>query len=72
VFTSVFYAVFHLLAYAPPGGSSGALLWYTLILPFLESLFITVVRANTRSTRAAIAAHAGLGLFALLRAFVIA
>ncbi len=72
LFTSVFYAVFHLLAYAPPGGASSALLWYTLILPFLESLFVTAVRANTRSTRAAIAAHAGLGLFALLRAFMIA
>lgn len=72
LFTSVFYAVFHLVAYAPQGGTSGALFWYTLILPFLESLFVTGVRANTRSTRAAIAAHAGLGLFALLRAFVIA
>lgn len=72
LFTSVLYAVFHLVAYAPPGGATPSLMWYTLALPFLESLFITAIRANTRSTRAAIIAHAGIGLFALLRAFVIA
>jgi membrane protease YdiL (CAAX protease family) len=72
LFTSVIYAVFHLIAYAPAGGGSPALFWYTLAVPFLDSLFITLVRANTRSTRAAMVAHAGIGIFSVLRAYIIA
>jgi len=72
LFTSVMYAVFHLLAYAPAGGATPSLIWYTLAVPFLDSLFITLVRANTRSTRAAMVAHAGIGIFSVLRAFIIA
>lgn len=69
--TSIFYAVFHLLAYAPPGNSSPVIVWFTLVVPFLDALFITLVRANTRSTRAAVVAHAGIGIFAVMRALII-
>lgn len=68
---SVFHAAFHLLAYAP-GGGDFTLLWYALIVPFLDALVITAVRADTGSTRAAIVAHAAFGLFAVLKALFIA
>jgi membrane protease YdiL (CAAX protease family) len=70
--TALFYAVFHLLAYTSQPQNTLAFLWYALLLPFLDALYLNAVRANTRSTRAAIVAHIGLGLFALLRAFVLA
>lgn len=71
--TAVFHAVFHLVSYAPSGGGGNfALTWYSLILPFLNGLYITGVRAYTGSTRAAIAAHAGIGLFLVLRALFFA
>lgn len=73
LFTAVFHAVFHLLAYAPAGGgASFALTWYSLLLPFLNGLYLAGVRAYTGSTRAAIIAHAGLGAFAVLRALFFA
>lgn len=71
--TAVFHAVFHLVAYAPPGGGSDfSLVWYTLLLPFLDALFLGWVRAYTGSTRAAMVAHAGLGAFLVMRAFIFA
>lgn len=66
--TAVFYAVFHLLAYAPAGGGGNpALVWVSISVPFLNGLYLTGVRAYTGSTRAAVIAHAGLGLFLVLR-----
>lgn len=70
VIVSVFHAVFHLVMYAPQG-SDFTLLWYALFTPFLDSLVITAVRADTGSTRAAIVAHAAFGLFAVLKALFI-
>lgn len=70
--TAVFHAVFHLLAYTSQPQNTLPFLWYALALPFLTALYLNAVRANTRSTRAAIAAHVGLGIFAVLRAFVLA
>ncbi len=64
---SVFHAAFHLVAYSPQGGDF-TLLWYALFVPFIDSLVITAVRADTGSTRAAIVAHAAFGLFAVLKA----
>jgi membrane protease YdiL (CAAX protease family) len=64
--TAVFQAVFHLVAYAPPGGgSSFTVVWYSLILPFLMALFLAGIRAYTGSTRTSILAQAGLGMFFL-------
>ena len=62
------YAVFHLLAYT---ASPTANLWPTFVAPLLAGLVIGAVRANTRSTRAAIIAHAAFGLFALLKVLAV-
>ncbi len=70
VATAAAHAVFHLLIYAPTGGGF-TLLWYGLLLPLLEALFYTAVRAHTGSTRAAIAAHFGVGAFNVLRALTL-
>lgn len=60
---ALLYAGFHLIAYTSGPGH----LWHTLGTPFLAGLVIGGVRANTRSTRAAIVAHVGFGIFALLK-----
>ncbi|MFN8529351.1 MAG: type II CAAX endopeptidase family protein [Anaerolineae bacterium] len=67
------YALFHYAIYTAQIGSldSGTITWYGLVLPFLQGLVIALVRAYTRSTRAAIFAHAGFGLFALLKLFTL-
>jgi membrane protease YdiL (CAAX protease family) len=61
---AVLYGLFHLVAYSTAPGDN---LWHTFITPALNGLVITGVRANTGSTRAAIIAHAGFGIFALLK-----
>lgn len=62
------YAVFHLIAYTT---SPTANIWHTFITPLLIGLVISAVRANTRSTRAAIIVHIGFNLFALLKLLVV-
>jgi membrane protease YdiL (CAAX protease family) len=66
-----FYAAFHLLAYPPPRPDDFTQLWYGLLLPFLDGLVFSSVRAYTGSTRAAIVAHAAFGLFAVLKAITL-
>jgi membrane protease YdiL (CAAX protease family) len=61
------YAIFHYVAYSSPFTP----VWYALVAPLLSGLVITGVRANSGSTRAAIIAHMGFGLFALLKLFVL-
>lgn len=63
--------VFHFASYPPPTDTQLNLLWYGLILPLLDGLVITTVRAYTGSTRAAIIAHAAIGLFAILKMLVV-
>jgi hypothetical protein len=73
IITALIFAIFHLIAYAPSGaGGNAALTWVSIGVPFLNGLYLNGVRAYTGSTRAAVVAHAGLGLFVLLRALVIA
>lgn len=62
------YGLLHLLAYPPPVETH---LWHTFITPALNGLVISGVRANTRSTRAAIVAHIGFGIFALIKLLAI-
>lgn len=69
--TAVFSAVFHLLAYTTQPQNTLPFFWYAFLLPLLNALFLGAVRANTGSTRAAIAAHVGLGLFAVLRVLLL-
>jgi membrane protease YdiL (CAAX protease family) len=73
IVTAALYAGFHMLAYPPDYLNSAPIvpIWYGLALPFLSGLIIGAVRAYTGSTRAAIAAHAAFGLFALLKLFAI-
>lgn len=70
--TAGFYALFHFAVYTPPGDNQTVLIWYGLILPFLDGLFLTSVRAYTGSTRAAIVAHAAIGAFILIKAITFA
>lgn len=72
IMTAVFSAVFHLLAYTSQPQNTLPFFWYAFILPLLNALFLGAVRANTGSTRSAIAAHVGLGMFAVLRAILLA
>lgn len=72
IMTAVFSAVFHLLAYTSQPQNTLSFFWYAFILPLLNALFLGAVRANTGSTRSAIAAHVGLGMFAVLRAILLA
>ena len=58
------YGLLHFLAYPPPVETH---LWHTFVTPALNGLVISGVRANTRSTRAAIIAHIGFGIFALIK-----
>jgi membrane protease YdiL (CAAX protease family) len=66
------YAGFHMLIYTPSYigyGVSGSLpvFWYGLIVPFLDGVIISLIRAHSQSTRTAVIAHAGFGLFAVLK-----
>lgn len=70
--TAILYAAFHLFTYTTTPQSNFPFTWYVLLLPLLNGLYLTAVRAYTRSTRAAIVAHVGLGIFAILRALVLA
>lgn len=70
--TAATASLFHLLAYTTTPQSGFAFTWYALLLPFVDALYLTAVRAATGSTRASLVAHVGLGMFAILRALVLA
>ncbi|MEP7292039.1 MAG: type II CAAX endopeptidase family protein [Chloroflexota bacterium] len=72
--TAVIVGVFHMLIYPPNYNTTSALtpLWYGLLVPVLEAIFFSLVRANTGSTRVSIAAHAAFGLFAVLKLLTLA
>lgn len=65
------FGLFHFLAY-PPSALAGGFpsLWYGLLAPAVEGLFIGGVRAHTSSNRAAMFAHAAFGLFAVVKLIV--
>jgi membrane protease YdiL (CAAX protease family) len=63
-------AGFHLLIYPPnyaPAAGSVTPIWYGAALPFLDALALCIIRVLTGSTRAALAAHAIFGLFAVIK-----
>jgi membrane protease YdiL (CAAX protease family) len=72
--TALLTGVFHLLLYPPNYNttSSFAPIWYGLLVPVIEAIIYSLVRANTNSTRASIAAHIAFGLFAVLKLLAIA
>ncbi len=63
---SVAGAVFHQIAYATPGGDFNAI-WFGLIAPLLTNLLFGGIRLYSGSTRAALLAHIGFGLFAIVK-----
>lgn len=67
--SAAFHAMFHFIAYPPSPENQTILLWYGLILPFLDALVFASIRAMTGSTRAAMVAHAAFGLFAVVKVF---
>lgn len=70
--TALFHGMFHFLAYAPPPTDGRIMIWYGLILPILQGIVLTAVRALTGSTRASMVAHAMFGIFALLKVITFA
>jgi membrane protease YdiL (CAAX protease family) len=71
VWTGIFacalaHAIFHFVSYSPAELDANTL-WVTLAIPYIDSLVLTVIRAHTGSTRAAIVAHAAFGLFAVVK-----
>jgi len=75
---AILSAFLHFLMFPPdyrqtqPDTGSFPLLWFGLIVPCLAGLVISATRAVTGSTRAAIIAHAGFGLFAVLKLLALA
>lgn len=67
IVTAAFYMLFHFMVYSSPISDP----WYALAAPLLAGLYFGMVRAATGSTRAAIVAHMGFGLFALVKLLVI-
>lgn len=67
---AAFYSLYHFLLYGATLTGS-ATLWYGIVQPLFMAIFYGGVYIVTRSTRAAIAAHAGAGLFSLLAAIVL-
>jgi membrane protease YdiL (CAAX protease family) len=59
-------AVFHQITYATPGGDFNAV-WFGLIAPLLTNLLFGAIRLHSGSTRAALLAHIGFGLFAIVK-----
>ncbi|MFN8374191.1 MAG: type II CAAX endopeptidase family protein [Anaerolineae bacterium] len=60
------HAVFHFVSYSPAQLDLNTL-WLTFVLPYIDSLVLTLIRAYTGSTRAAIVGHMAFGLFAVVK-----
>lgn len=71
VVSSAFYGLFHQLIYSSPLYAGTLGLWYTLIEPLLAGLVFGLIRAASKSTWAAVAAHVGFGVFAFLKSLFI-
>jgi membrane protease YdiL (CAAX protease family) len=66
ILSALLYALFHLITYGSSISDFNSL-WYGQILPFIGGLIFGAVRLSTGSTRAAILAHVGFGLFAVVK-----
>lgn len=72
ILSVVLAGMFHFLAYSTAPDGRWITAWYGFFLPMLDALFFTGVRAVTGSTRAAIVAHIAFGIFAILKAILLA
>lgn len=70
VVTAAVFGVFHAAVYGA-SLSGMALFWFGIFLPLMQGIFLCCVRVYTDSTRAAIVAHVGMGLVALLAALAL-
>jgi membrane protease YdiL (CAAX protease family) len=61
-------SIFHFITYTPAQFDPNTL-WVTFALPYFESFILTLIRAYTGSTRAAIVGHMAFGLFAVIKLF---
>lgn len=68
---AAWHGIFHMVVYSTPSSSDFASVWVTLVAPILAGIYLSGVRAATGSTRVAMVAQAGLGLFFLVRAFTV-
>jgi membrane protease YdiL (CAAX protease family) len=59
------YAIFHFISYTSRLDANT--LWLTFALPYIEGLILTLIRAYTGSTRAAIFGHMAFGMFAVVK-----
>lgn len=66
ILSAILYAVFHMLAF-PPGVNDFNGFWYSQLVPFIAGLIFGAIRLYSGSTRAAMLAHVGFGLFALVK-----
>ncbi|MEO8609575.1 MAG: type II CAAX endopeptidase family protein [Chloroflexota bacterium] len=71
ILSALLYALFHLIAYGSSISDFNGL-WYGQVLPFVGGLIFGAVRLTTGSTRAAILAHVGFGLFAVVKMLTLA
>ncbi len=70
IVTAMFYSIFHQLLY--PAATTGAGgVWYGIVEPLIVGIVLGVLRAGTNNTRAAVVAHMGVGVFALLKTILI-
>jgi hypothetical protein len=68
--TAALYSIFHFVMYGDrlfPADRFG----YGVLNPLLLGIFFSVIRVYTGSTRAAIVAHMGAGIFSVLTALVV-
>ncbi len=69
--TAVVSGVFHVLIYPMNYASLLTPIWYGLVVTVIEAILFGMVRSSSKSTRAAIAAHAAFGLFAVVKLFML-
>jgi len=67
---ALLFAIYHALVFGTQLSGSLAF-WFAFIVPLLMGVFIGAIRIYTNSTRAAILVRMGVGIFAVLSAFVL-
>lgn len=68
--TTALFGIFHAAVYGA-ALSGTQFIWFGVVLPLLQGMFLCVVRVTTDSTRATIVAYMGMGLVALLAALAL-
>lgn len=71
ILSALIYALYHGITYGSSISDFNGI-WYGQILPFIAGLIFGAVRLTTGSTRAAILAHVGFGLFAVVKLLTLA